>query len=66
VKPNEVPSKQKILSSRQTLEVDDIKRKLRQIFSFYASYGDRLNIDHLKSSKFKRLMIDTQINKFIN
>lgn len=48
------------------MEVDDIKQKLKQIFSFYASFGDRLNIDHLKSSKFKRLMLDTQISKFIN
>ena len=48
------------------MEVDDIKLKLRQIFSFYTSFGDRLNIEHLKSSKFKWLMLDTQISKFIN
>ena len=46
--------------------VDEIKKRLKQIFSFYASFGDRMNVDYLKSSKFKRLMMDTGISKLIN
>lgn len=46
--------------------VDEIKKWLKQIFSFYASFGDRMNVDYLKSSKFKRLMMDTGISKLIN
>lgn len=42
-------------------EVDYIKKKLRDIFNYYASFGDRLNIQNLKSSKFHKMMIDGKI-----
>jgi hypothetical protein len=42
-------------------EVDDIKKKLRDLFNYYASYGDRLNIQNLKSSKFHKMMADAKI-----
>jgi hypothetical protein len=42
-------------------QVELIQKKIRTIFTFYASYGDRLNINNLKSSKFKRMMTDCGI-----
>lgn len=42
-------------------EVERIQKRIRTIFTFYASYGDRLNVNYLKSSKFKRMMMDSQI-----
>lgn len=42
-------------------DLDDVKKKLREIFNYYASYGDRLNISNLKSAKFHKLMQDAKI-----
>ena len=36
----------------------ETKRKLKEIFTFYASYGDRLNTTHLKSHKFHKMLAD--------
>ena len=47
------------------MEVEEIKRKLWLIFSFYASFGDRMNIDNLKSAKFKWMMQDCGISKIV-
>ncbi|CAD8117800.1 unnamed protein product [Paramecium sonneborni] len=40
--------------------VDD-KKKLSIIFKFYASFGDRTNIDYIRSNKIHKLMSDSQI-----
>lgn len=47
--------------SNNTGDIDDIKKKLREIFNYYASYGDRLNISNLKSAKFHKMMQDAKI-----
>jgi hypothetical protein len=41
----------------------EVKNKLRDIFSYYASYGDRLNTTYLKSSKFHKMMMDCGLTK---
>ena len=41
--------------------LEDVKKKLREIFNYYASYGDRLNINNLKSAKFHKMMQDAKI-----
>lgn len=45
----------------QVSHVDEIKKSLRVIFNYYASYGDRLNVNFLKSSKFHKMLLDAQI-----
>jgi hypothetical protein len=40
---------------------DDIKRKLKELFNYYASFGDRLNVSNLKSSKFHKMMQDAGV-----
>ncbi|CAD8206712.1 unnamed protein product [Paramecium pentaurelia] len=40
--------------------VDD-KKQLSVIFKFYASFGDRTNIDYIRSNKVHKLMSDSQI-----
>ena len=42
-------------------DLDTIKKKLKEIFVHYSSYGDRLNTKNLKSSKFYKLMVDAAI-----
>lgn len=42
-------------------DLETIKKKLKEIFVYYASYGDRLNTKNLKSSKFYKLMVDAGI-----
>ncbi len=37
-------------------DIEDIKRKLKELFNFYSSFGDRLNVSNLKSSKFHKMM----------
>ena len=34
----------------------ETKKKLKEVFTFYASYGDRLNTTHLKSHKFHKML----------
>ncbi len=41
--------------------VDDILQKLKVLFSYYASFGDRLNVTNLKASKFHKMMQDAQV-----
>ena len=38
-----------------------LREKLKIIFTFYASFGDRVNIQSLKSGKFHRMMNDLDI-----
>ena len=48
------------------MKVTEIKSKLKLIFGFYASFGDRMNVENLKSSKFKRMMADCGITQKVN
>ena len=41
--------------------LDDVKKKLKEIFIYYASFGDRLNSNNLKSAKFHKMMQDSGI-----
>lgn len=40
----------------QQFDLQETKRKLKEIFIFYASFGDRLNTTHLKSHKFHKML----------
>eukprot|EP00347_Sterkiella_histriomuscorum_P004180 403361442 len=42
-------------------EVDEIKKRLKELFNYYSSFGDRLNVSNLKSSKFHKMMQDAEI-----
>ena len=42
-------------------DLETIKKKLKEIFVYYASYGDRLNTKNLKSHKFHKLMVDAAV-----
>lgn len=42
-------------------DLDEVKRRLREIFNYYSSFGDRLNTTNLKSSKFHKMMQDALI-----
>ena len=52
--------KQNLNESKMTIEeeLNTLKRKLKAVFNFYTSYGDRLNMSYLKGSKFYRMMFD--------
>lgn len=43
------------------IDVSKIKDKLHVIFTFYSSFGDRLNLKLLKSNKFHKMMSDANI-----
>jgi len=38
-----------------------LKSKLRTIFDFYTTFGDRHNLSSLKSSKFYKMMSDAGV-----
>ena len=42
-------------------DLQETKRKLKEIFIFYASFGDRLNTTHLKSHKFHKMLQDARL-----
>eukprot|EP01017_Pseudomicrothorax_dubius_P020550 TRINITY_DN2238_c0_g1_i4.p1 TRINITY_DN2238_c0_g1~~TRINITY_DN2238_c0_g1_i4.p1 ORF type:complete len:837 (-),score=175.80 TRINITY_DN2238_c0_g1_i4:158-2668(-) len=48
-------------SDRGEKAVSDIKAKLKRIFTFYTSFGDRINTSLLRSNKFHKMMIDAGI-----
>ena len=48
-------------SNEETSELEEVKKKLKELFNYYASYGDRLNVSNLKSSKFHKIMNDSHI-----
>lgn len=39
----------------------ELKNKLRTVFTFYVSFGDRINVNYLKSNKFHKMMSDAQL-----
>jgi len=43
------------------MAIDDIKRKMRAVFNYYSSFGDRLNVQNLKSQKFHKIMQDAGV-----
>ena len=45
---------------------DDIINKLKVIFSYYASFGDKMNINTLKSAKFHKLFQESGIDYKLN
>lgn len=45
----------------QHFDLQETKRKLKEIFIFYASFGDRLNTTHLKSHKFHKMLQDAKL-----
>jgi hypothetical protein len=42
-------------------QAQEIKKMLKVIFNYYASFGDRMNMANLKSSKFHKIMEEAQI-----
>ena len=45
----------KINKSQKESELNDMINKLKEIFEYYCSYGERLNTTILKSNKFIKL-----------
>jgi glycosyltransferase A (GT-A) superfamily protein (DUF2064 family) len=43
-------------------DLEEIKRRLKEVFIYYASFGDRMNTSNLKSSKFHKMMLDAGIS----
>lgn len=43
------------------LELEEVKRKLSEIFTYYAQFGDRLNTTNLKSINFHKMLRDASI-----
>ena len=59
-----VMPQQPMIQHKQPADINDvseIKRRLKLIFNYYSSYGDRLNVCNLKSSKFHKIMQDSMI-----
>jgi hypothetical protein len=43
------------------LELEEVKKKLSEIFTFYAQFGDRLNTTNLKSTNFHKMLRDAHV-----
>jgi len=65
--PNQRPKTSKtVITSKQSLlsELAPVQRELiKRIFSYYASFGEPMNQDNLKSSKFIKLLKDAGLLK---
>ena len=55
------PSKDSLQQIDNKLNLNEVKRKLREVFVYYASFGDRLNTENLKSAKFHKMLQDAGI-----
>ena len=42
-------------------DVQGVKHKLKELFIHYAAFGDRLNTEHLKSMKLRKMMQDAGV-----
>jgi len=47
--------------ARKKMELEEVKRRLHDIFVYYAQFGDRLNTVNLKSQTYHRLLKDAGI-----
>ena len=45
---------------------DIMNKKLLVIFTFYASFGDRINVNHLRSNKLHKLLQDARLKNRYN
>ncbi len=45
------------------LGADEVKTRLKKIFQFYTTFGDRCNTSNLKSNKFHKMMSDANIRE---
>lgn len=41
--------------------IDDARNKIRIVFKYYASYGDRLNMSYIQGSKVVKMMKDSGV-----
>ena len=41
---------------QKQIELAETKRKLKEVFVYYAAFGDRMNSSHLKSHKFHKML----------
>jgi len=55
------PPEPEQVQPEEKVNVDDVLQKLKVLFSYYASFGDRLNVTNLKASKFHKMMQDAQV-----
>jgi hypothetical protein len=46
---------------QEQLELSDVKKKLNDIFVYYAQFGDRLNTSTLKSSIYHRMLKEARL-----
>jgi len=49
------------MSQRTEENLNELVQKLKALFSYYSSFGDRLNATNLKASKFHKMMQDAQV-----
>ncbi len=62
--PTQRPQQETEIALRQATtaaDMDDMLQKLKVLFGYYASFGDRLNVTNLKASKFHKLMQDARV-----
>ncbi len=38
-----------------------MKQKIKVVFKFYASFGDRINVNYLKSNKMHKMIADANL-----
>ena len=55
------PLESRVRRKKLKEKIKMIKAKLKTIFTFYASFGDRINIHYLKSNKFHKMMLDSGV-----
>ena len=45
----------------EELTLEEVKSRLRKLFMFYSSFGQRQNQNFLKSGKFIKMMQDSRV-----
>ena len=54
-------------ATSRPLSVKEVKWKLKVVFNYHTSYGDRLNMSNLKASKLHKMMEDAKLmNHYLN
>ena len=50
----------------ESMRLPVVRKKMEDLFVYYAQHGDRLNTSHLKSHKFHKILVDAGLEEGIN
>jgi len=64
--PKQPSPKKSKMTAKQEITITEVRTRLRKVFQFYTSFGDRCNASSLKSNKFHKMMLDAGVREYLS